>query len=126
MKKTSIKVVDKRVKASNAIKNVTIIGQHIDGHVTKVKHIGSDIKNIILEGKISKIEILELDGFGMISAKLNDGTGSVVLMMWEKGNLPFRELVSKIHKGKSYRVFGNIREDLVVLGKNIELISDNI
>lgn len=120
------KLGNKKIKVPDSIKNVTIFGQHINGHVTKINHIGGYIKNIILEGNISEMEILELDGFGIISAKLNDGTGSVVLMMWEKGNLLFRELVSKINKEKSYRIFGNIREDFVVLVKNIELISDNI
>lgn len=117
------KLVNKKIKAPDGIKRVTIFGQHIDGHATKINHIGSNIKNIILEGYISKIEILELDGFGMISAKLNDDTGDVIIMMCEKGNLPFRELVSKIQEGQKYRVFGNASKDLIVLVRKIEVMS---
>lgn len=117
------KVVNKRIMTADSIKTVTSFGKHIEGRITKISHIGDNIKNIIVEGSVSEIEVIEMAGFGVISAKLNDGTGNVILMMLEKGNLPFRELVSRIKEGQKYRVFGDTQEDLIILVSNIEIIS---
>lgn len=103
----------------NSPKNSTEYGKEIEGLSTKINQVNGSIKSIILEGKINKIKVDEFDGWGIVTASLNDDTGRATVRMVVKGNEEFRSFVSCVIENKIYRVKGWINEGLDMVAISI-------
>lgn len=104
--------------------NPTKYNEEIKGNATKIVEIKTIIDNVILEGTLNKIRIDEMTGWGMIHARLNDGTGEAVIRMLIHGLSEFREFVKYIEEGKKYRVKGRIHEDLEMIVNEVVKIEE--
>ena len=91
-------------------------GMNVKGHASKINNVAGKIKRIILEGYISEIKVYEIDNGGHIVARLTDDTGSINVVMMVEGNIPFREVISRINEKEKYRIYGAISNDSTFYG----------
>ena len=70
------------------IKNNNFFDITIEGYYTKIDYIAGKIKNIIIEGCLSDLDIVEIKDIGIAALKLTDDTGSI-MALFGAGSLEF-------------------------------------
>ena len=108
--------------------NPVFIGKHIDGELTKIDDIVSDVKNIIVEAYIfGEITTLEKETINIATIKISDKTNSLLAKIFKRDHDEFVNVMSNLKSGSWYRIHGNVEFDnfakeIVLSVRNMEKI----
>lgn len=108
-----------------------ILGEHVEGEITRIENILSAKENIIVEAYVFGDELLEKDTINIMTLKISDNTSSMLAKVFKKNKKEFAYIKNgikgAIKKGKWLRLSGNVEFDnysheLVLQLWNIEII----
>ena len=87
----------KKVKqeVQNQSRSDIIFGREINGEVTRIDNINSEINNVIIEGKLFGIDLFESNksDFKIITLKLTDYTSSIYAKMFYNNKEEFDDMI---------------------------------
>lgn len=108
--------------------NPVFIGKHIDGELTPIDDIISDVKNIIVEAFIfGEIVTLEKETINIATLKISDNSNSMLAKIFKKDHDEFNDVMKNLKGGAWYRIHGNVEFDnfakeIVLSIRNMEKI----
>ena len=113
-KEVSTPIVNK-VKPPMMRRKVTdegcIIGRHIEDHPEKISNITGEDNNLVIEGCVFDIEVIETkSGYRIATLKITDYTDSIYVKMFAKDDTEYEKIL-KIKKGNWYIFRGYTQND---------------
>ena len=98
----------KKIEDSNAI-----LGREIDGEITNITNLNSEIDNVIIEGYVFGTDYFESTktAFKIITLKVSDKDDSILVKIFFKNEDDYNRIKSQIKEGNWYRINGNVKYD---------------
>ncbi len=107
--------------------NPVFIGKHVDGEISLVSNITSEVRNVILEVYVFGIDTRETEKVNIINLKLSDKSNSIMAKKFERDKDEYKRILKNLKEGNWYRIHGNVEydnyaKDLVLTIRNMESI----
>ena len=114
-KNLKIKNEIREVKESNNIivndDNPIILGKHLDGDITKIDDLVSEVNSVIVEAYVFDLEAKSFEKTNIVNLKISDNTNSILAKFFVRDSEDFNKICKKIKTGKWYRFHGYVKYD---------------
>jgi len=92
-----------------------IVGEHIEGELTRIENIVGAVENIIVEAYVFGMDLLEKDTINIMTLKISDNTNSILAKIFKKNKREFGLIKSALKdaakKKKWFRFAGSVEFD---------------